>query len=42
MIASSLLEKTRYIRRILQAEKEIDSFEVIEVLKNVIHANIYH
>ena len=41
MIASSLLEKTRYIRKILQTEKEIDSFEVIEVLKNVIQANIY-
>lgn len=41
MIASSLLEKTRYIRRILQTGKEIDFFEVIEVLKNVIHANIY-
>ena len=41
MIASSLLEKTRYIRKTLQTEKEIDFFAVIEVLKNVIHANIY-
>ncbi len=40
-MASSLLEKTRYIRKTLQTEQEIDFFEVVALLKNVIHANIY-
>ncbi|MGI6308419.1 MAG: GTP-sensing pleiotropic transcriptional regulator CodY [Dethiobacteria bacterium] len=41
MIVSSLLEKTRFIRKTLQTEQGVKLFEVIEVLKNVIHANVY-
>jgi transcriptional pleiotropic repressor len=41
LIVSSLLEKTRFIRKTLQTEQGVKLFEVIEVLKNVIHANVY-
>ena len=41
MVVSSLLEKTRFIRKKLQTEQGVKLFEVIEVLKNVIHANVY-
>ena len=41
MIVSSLLEKTRFIRKTLQTEQKVKLLEVIEVLKNVIHANVY-
>ena len=43
MINSPLLEKTRRINKILQktAGQRVDFFEVSEVLKNVIHANVY-
>lgn len=41
MINSSLLEKTRFIRKTLQTEQKVKHFEVIKVLKNVIHANVY-
>ncbi len=43
MISSPLLEKTRRINKILQktAGQRVDFFEVSEVLKNVIYANVY-
>jgi len=43
LITSPLLEKTRRINKILQktAGQRVDFFEVAEVLKNVIHANVY-
>ncbi|MGI5823554.1 MAG: GTP-sensing pleiotropic transcriptional regulator CodY [Dethiobacteria bacterium] len=41
MINFSLLEKTRFIRKTLQTEQKVKDFEVIKVLKNVIHANVY-
>ena len=43
MITSPLLEKTRRINKILQktAGQYVDFKEVAEVLKTVIHANIY-
>lgn len=43
MISSPLLEKTRRINKILQktAGQRVDFFEVAEVLKNVIYANVY-
>ncbi len=43
MIVSPLLEKTRLTNQILQktAEQKVNFFEVADVLKNVIHANIY-
>ena len=43
MITSPLLEKTRRINKILQktAGQRVDFTEVSEVLKNVIHANVY-
>ncbi len=43
MITSPLLEKTRRINKILQktAGQRVDFFEIAEVLKNVIHANVY-
>ena len=43
MITSPLLEKTRRINKILQktAGQRVDFFEVSEVLKNVINANVY-
>ena len=43
MITSPLLEKTRRINKILQktAGQRVDFFEVAEVLKNVINANVY-
>ncbi len=43
VITSPLLEKTRRINKILQktAGQHVDFKEVAEVLKNVIHANIY-
>lgn len=43
MVTSALLEKTRRINKILQrtAGQHVDFGEVAEVLKNVIHANIY-
>lgn len=41
MIDSSLLEKTRFIRKTLQTEQGVNLFEIIEVLKNVINANVY-
>ncbi len=43
MISSPLLEKTRRINKILQqtAGQHVDFKEVSEVLKNVIHANVY-
>lgn len=43
MISSPLLEKTRRINKILQktAGQHVDFKEVAEVLKNVIHANVY-
>jgi len=43
VITSPLLEKTRRINKILQktAGQRVDFTEVSEVLKNVIHANVY-
>ncbi len=43
MISSPLLEKTRRINKILQksAGQRVDFKDVAEVLKNVIHANVY-
>ena len=43
MISSPLLEKTRRINKILQktAGKHVDFKDVADVLKNVIHANVY-
>ncbi len=43
MISSPLLEKTRRINKILQktAGQHVDFKDVSEVLKNVIHANVY-
>ncbi len=41
MIATSLLEKTRYIRKTLQKENVINFSDVITVLKNVINANVF-
>ncbi|MDY6826999.1 MAG: GTP-sensing pleiotropic transcriptional regulator CodY [Bacillota bacterium] len=43
MISSPLLEKTRRINRILQktAGQRVDFKDIAEVLKNVIHANVY-
>lgn len=43
MISSPLLEKTRRINKILQksAGRHVDFKDVAEVLKNVIHANVY-
>jgi transcriptional pleiotropic repressor len=42
MITSPLLEKTRVINKILQGNKGYADFgEIAEVLKNVIHANVY-
>ncbi len=43
MISSPLLEKTRRIDKILQksAGQRVDFKDVAEVLKNVIHANVY-
>lgn len=43
MISSPLLEKTRRINRILQksAGKHVNFKDVADVLKNVIHANVY-
>jgi len=43
VISSPLLEKTRRINKILQksAGYHVDFKDVAEVLKNVIHANVY-
>jgi len=43
VISSPLLEKTRRINKILQktAGKHVDFKDVADVLKNVIHANVY-
>jgi transcriptional pleiotropic repressor len=43
LIVSPLLEKTRRINKILQktAGQRVDFLDVAEVLKTVIHANIY-
>jgi transcriptional pleiotropic repressor len=41
LINSSLLEKTRFIRKTLQTEQGVKLFEIIEVLKNVINANVF-
>ncbi|MFO8191316.1 MAG: GTP-sensing pleiotropic transcriptional regulator CodY [Bacillota bacterium] len=43
MISSPLLEKTRRINKILQktAGQRVDFKDIAEVLKNVIHANVY-
>ncbi|MFO7951244.1 MAG: GTP-sensing pleiotropic transcriptional regulator CodY [Bacillota bacterium] len=43
MISSPLLEKTRRINKILQkaTDRHVDFKDVADVLKNVIHANVY-